>query len=41
MRKNIIHINNFIDDGKIHIIDPVWKPTLDSEGCLILKPKNK
>jgi hypothetical protein len=35
------YINNFIDDGKTHIIDPVWKPTLDSEGCLILKPKNK
>ena len=31
------HDNNFINDGKTHIIKPIFKPTLDSEGCLILK----
>jgi hypothetical protein len=31
------HDNNFINDGKTHIIKPIFKPTLDNEGCLILK----
>jgi hypothetical protein len=27
----------FIEDGKTHVIEPKFKPVLDSDGCLILK----
>ena len=31
------HDGDFIGDGKTHVFEAKWKPTLDSDGCLILK----
>jgi hypothetical protein len=31
------HDGDFIGDGKTHVFEAKWKPTLDADGCLILK----